>query len=65
MAEYIEREALLNALGFENAKRAQVQPVSTFEIILSASAADEWRGDAKWMNSYKPLILLMPLYCLR
>ncbi|MBS7226466.1 MAG: hypothetical protein KH050_14255 [Clostridiaceae bacterium] len=40
MAEYIEREALLNALGFENTKRAQVQPDSTFGIILSAPAAD-------------------------
>lgn len=40
MAEYVERGALLDALGYDATKSMWVQPESTFGIILSAPAAD-------------------------
>lgn len=40
MAEYIERETLLDALGFEKKLIHTVRDNSTFGIILSTPAAD-------------------------
>lgn len=40
MAEYIEREALLMALGYEESWRKNVLEGSTFDIILKFPAAD-------------------------
>lgn len=40
MAEYIERDALLMALGYEESWRKNVLEGSTFDIILKFKAAD-------------------------
>ncbi len=40
MPEYIEREALLRNLGFEEEKKDMVLPGSTFDVILKEPAAD-------------------------
>ena len=40
MADLIDREALLEALEYDPAKRDIVQPKSTFGIILDAPAVD-------------------------
>lgn len=40
MAEYIKRETLLRSLGYEETRRADVLPGSTFDIVLKEPAAD-------------------------
>ena len=40
MKEYIERAAVLKSLGYEENRRGDVLPGSTFDIILKAPAAD-------------------------
>lgn len=40
MAEYIERAAVLKSLGYEEKRRSNVLPGSTFDIILKEPAAD-------------------------
>ena len=40
MAEYIERAQLLKNLGYDEKRRADVLPGSTFDIILKEPAAD-------------------------
>lgn len=40
MPEYVEREALLDHLGYETKRSAHVLPGSTFDIILREPAAD-------------------------
>lgn len=47
MAEYIERAQLLKNLGYDEKRRADVRPGSTFDIILKEPAADVakvWHG---------------------
>ena len=40
MKEYIERAAILKSLGYDEKKRADVLPGSTFDIVLKEPAAD-------------------------
>lgn len=40
MAEYIERAKLLKNLGYDETRRADVLPGSTFDIVLKEPAAD-------------------------
>ena len=40
MAEYIERAAILKSLGYDEKRRADVLPGSTFDIVLKEAAAD-------------------------
>ena len=40
MAEYIERAQLLKNIGYDEKRRADVLPGSTFDIILKEPAAD-------------------------
>ena len=40
MAEYIERAAILKSLGYDEKRRAEVLPGSTFDIVLKEAAAD-------------------------
>ena len=57
MAEYIERAAVLKSLGYEEKRRSDVLPGSTFDIILKEPASDvapvvhgKW-VKAHWKNS--------------
>ena len=49
MKEYIERAAVLKSLGYEETRRGDVLPGSTFDLILKEPSADvvEVRH-AKW-----------------
>lgn len=40
MKEYIERAAILKSLGYDEKRRADVLPGSTFDIVLKEAAAD-------------------------
>lgn len=40
MKEYIERAQLLKNLGYDETRRADVLPGSTFDIVLKEPAAD-------------------------
>ena len=40
MAEYIERAAILKSLGYDEKRRADVLPGSTFDIVLKEAAAE-------------------------
>lgn len=40
MSEYIERIAVLKSLGYEETRRGDVLPGSTFDLILKEPAAD-------------------------
>ena len=40
MKEYIERAAILKSLGYDEERRADVLPGSTFDIVLKEAAAD-------------------------
>ena len=40
MAEYIERAAILKSLGYDEKRRADVLPGSTFDIVLKEPAAE-------------------------
>lgn len=40
MKEYIERAQLLKNLGYDETRRADVLPGSTFDIVLKEAAAD-------------------------
>ena len=40
MKEYIERATVLNNLGYEENRRGDVLPGSTFDIVLKEPAAD-------------------------
>ena len=40
MKEYIERAAILKSLGYDEKRRADVLPGSTFDIVLKEPAAD-------------------------
>lgn len=40
MKEYIERAAVLKSLGYEESRRGDVLPGSTFDLILKEPAAD-------------------------
>lgn len=40
MKEYIEREAILKSLGYDEKRRADVLPGSTFDIVLKEPAAE-------------------------
>ena len=40
MKEYIERAAILKSLGYDEKRRAEVLPGSTFDIVLKEAAAD-------------------------
>ena len=56
MKEYIERAAILKSLGYDEKRRADVLPGSTFDIVLKEAAADvaevvhgQWlRADDDW-----------------
>ena len=60
MKEYIERAAILKSLGYDEKKRADVLPGSTFDIVLKEPAADvaevrhgRWitvRGESSGLN---------------
>lgn len=39
MKEYIERAAILKSLGYDEKRRADVLPGSTFDIVLKEAAA--------------------------
>ena len=54
MAEYIERETLLDALGFEKKLIHTVRDNSTFGIILSTPAADV-APVVRWISAKKKL----------
>lgn len=40
MKEYIKRAAILKSLGYDEKRRADVLPGSTFDIVLKEAAAD-------------------------
>lgn len=40
MKEYIERAAILKSLGYDEKRRADVLPGSTFDIVLKEAAVD-------------------------
>ena len=40
MSEYIDRAAVLKSLGYEETRRGDVLPGSTFDLILKEPAAD-------------------------
>ena len=40
MKEYIERAAILKSRGYDEKRRADVLPGSTFDIVLKEAAAD-------------------------
>lgn len=51
MKEYIERAQLLKNLGYDETRRADVLPGSTFDIVLKEPAADVaevWHG--RWIK---------------
>ena len=60
MKEYIERAQLLKNLGYDETRRADVLPGSTFDIVLKEPAADvaevrhgRWidvRGESSGLN---------------
>ena len=63
MAEYIKRETLLRSLGYEETRRADVLPGSTFDIVLKEPAADAvpvvrcreckyWNENAEWCREF-------------
>ena len=54
MKEYIERAAILKSLGYDEKRRADVLPGSTFDIVLKEAAADvaEVRH-GRWVNTKK------------
>ena len=63
MKEYIERAQLLKNLGYDEKRRADVLPGSTFDIVLKEPTADVapvrhgrwidkgWDGDFSWQIS--------------
>lgn len=53
MKEYIERAAILKSLGYDEKRRADVLPGSTFDIVLKEAAADvaEVRH-GKWVHPH-------------
>ena len=52
MKEYIERAQLLKNLGYDETRRADVLPGSTFDIVLKEPAADvaEVRSTMDWIR---------------
>ena len=50
MKEYIERAAILKSLGYDEKRRADVLPGSTFDIVLKEPTADMVEGDTRDME---------------
>lgn len=51
MKEYIERAAILKSLGYDEKRRADVLPGSTFDIVLKEPTADVAEVmHAKWIK---------------
>ena len=62
MKEYIERAAVLESLGYEESRRGDILPGSTFDIILKEPAADvaevrhgRWEYVPGTLNTYSQL----------
>ena len=50
MKEYIERAAILKSLGYDEKRRADVLPGSTFDIVLKEGRRRRCGGQARKMD---------------
>lgn len=53
MKEYIERAQLLKNLGYDETRRADVLPGSTFDIVLKRARRRRCGGEAREMGVFR------------